>query len=108
MLTKWFRKRRAWRFVRQDIATMPHAEAAGLMRALARAGSGEPRLLLALAERALATSPPAMVPTYAKWRDAAAAGRRVRIATFPATFSTVPVSDDLRREVEEAFTRKEK
>ena len=38
-MLKFFRKRRSWRFVRQDITTMPHNEAARLLRSLARAGS---------------------------------------------------------------------
>ena len=57
-MLKFFRKHRVWRFVRQDIAQMPDDEAASFMRALARAEIGEQRLLHALAERVLATSPP--------------------------------------------------
>jgi hypothetical protein len=103
-----FRKWRAWRWVRRDIANnMSYTEAAALMRSCARAGIGEQRLLLALAKRCVETAPPEMVPTSLRWVAVYKGGRRVRITTAPATFNTVNVPDDLRRQVDDVFDQGE-
>jgi len=102
-LIHWYRRRRARRAVMADVVQMEHREAARLMRALARAGIGEQILLVALAERSLATSPPEMRPTYERWAQAYRGGRRVKVGTYPAAALLEPAPDEMVRAVDEAF-----
>jgi hypothetical protein len=106
-MIRWFRRWRSKRYVFRDIATMPHHEAAWLMRRCAAEGIGRQEMLLALSARALATAPDELRPLYMRWHAVYTSGRRVRITTAPATFNTVSVPDDLRREVEDAFNEGE-
>lgn len=96
-----------YRFRRNYIPTMDHQDAAYMLRTLVRLGSDDRRTMLALAERALETETgehPGERRALTMYRDAIATGRRVKFATFPATFNTVPVPDDLRQAVEDALT----
>jgi hypothetical protein len=99
---KFLQKRRARRAVLADVAQMPHAEAAWLMRACAREGVGEQKLLVALSQRALATAPPELRGLYERWAAVYRAGRRVKIGTYPATMLE-PVDAELSRAVDQAF-----
>jgi hypothetical protein len=76
------------------------------MRALARAGIGERRLLLALAERAAITAPAAMRPTYERWVQAYREGRRIKIGIYPVALLE-PVDPELSNAVDAAFEQGE-
>jgi hypothetical protein len=96
------RKRRARRNVFRDIADLPHEQAAGIMRMLAYNGIGEPDILLALSERALATAPDRWKYAYENWARVYRAGRKVRVKTYKATIFE-PMDPDLAAAVESAY-----
>lgn len=92
-----------FRRVQRDINEMPHEVAAWAMRRCASEGVGDLRLLRALSQRALETSPPELRSTYAKWAKAYAEGRRVKISVM--TVTPEPEADEeLIRAVDEAMT----
>jgi hypothetical protein len=100
---RWYRRRRVLRFVK----TLDYQDAAYLARVLARSRSErDRRLALALCDQALATMPdgtPGEEIALRKYRDALVAGRRIKTATFPAYFTTVPVPEELVADIESAF-----
>jgi hypothetical protein len=102
-MRKTIKRYLAWRRVQADIAEFPHEVAAWAMRRCAAEGVGDLRLLRALSQRALETSPPGLCSTYAKWAKAHAEGRRVKISVM--TVTPEPEADEeLIRAVDEAMT----
>jgi hypothetical protein len=96
-------RNQAWRRVQADINAMPHAVAAWGMRRCAQEGIGDLRLLRALSQRALDTSPPETRYLYKKWARAYAEGRRVKVSVM--TVTPEPEADEeLIRAVNEAMT----
>ena len=94
------------RFRRDYVPTLDHEDAVYMLRTLVRLGSTDRRTMLALANRAIESDQgenPGERRAITMYRDAIAAGRRVKFATFPATFTTVHVPDDLRQAVEDAL-----
>jgi hypothetical protein len=82
-------KRRARRNVFRDIDDLPHEQAAGIMRMLAYNGTGEPDILLALSERALATAPDRWKYAYENWARVYRAGRKVQSRLARRRFSNL-------------------
>jgi hypothetical protein len=78
------------------------------LRALAHEGYGhDRRLMVVLAETAAAKSPDdVMRRLHERWAEVYRVGRRVKFASFPIEFNTYAtrVPDELRAEVESAFT----
>jgi hypothetical protein len=100
---KWLKHRR---FRRDYVPTMGHEDTVYMLRTLVRLGSTDRRTMLALANRAIESDQgenPGERRAITMYRDAIAAGRRIGVKTFPATFNTVTVPDDLREAVEDAL-----
>jgi len=95
---------RRWR---KNVPTMSHAVASEFTRVLAQSRSArDRRLAIICADRAIDTAEDEAVETVLRrYRTALIDGRRIRVATFPATFSTVPVPQELVDEIEEVFNK---
>lgn len=102
-MMKWLKRRRAIKAV----ADLSFRDAARAVRLVERSGGKlHPKIMVALCRRARDTAPDDQHgerAAFAKRVDTYVAGRRVRYATFPTTFTTIPVPDDLREAVEDAL-----
>jgi hypothetical protein len=82
---------RQWR-TKRIINRLDHDEAAQLMRYFAYNKGVQSPVVLMLAERALATAPEGHRYNLALWVRMLRAGRKIKVATYPAEF-TVPDQD---------------
>jgi hypothetical protein len=103
MMKKWKRRRKRRQEQATDILRLSPEKAAQLLRSLERAGIGDVKTRLLLAQRAQLSENPGESESMRRYEEVIRAGRRVRYATASVQFRTVQVPPELRADIESAF-----
>jgi len=102
MIRKLRARRKKRRDIAHDVALMTPEECAQLCRQFQRAGIGDKRLRLALAQKGMLSTNPGESHSMKLYFDAITAGRRIKYSVFPVRFLE-PVPTDLENAVEEVY-----
>ena len=97
MIRRWKRRRSLHHACR----ALPHDQAAQLMRLFAQR-TDDPETALVLARRALETAPPGHRYHAELYVRALEAGRRIKVATYPAEFRPLEPELEMDAELERA------